>query len=133
MQVIVEPKGTFRSIAVTEYNTYGTLRATWKYKQMEVHLYAKTKGRNPNQFDFPPPADQELFFGKCLLVNPAGDLTIDDWTQLYEGIMQFEDLHSEEESEEEVVENCTKEGYEKDGFVVSDSELEEEPYIAIKN
>jgi hypothetical protein len=48
---------------------------------------------------------------------------------MYESLMGgFEDLHTETESEDEAG-SLTKDGYEKDGFVVSDSELEEEPYV----
>jgi hypothetical protein len=40
--------------------------------------------------------------------------------------MQFEDI---EETEEEEEEGEFSNGYLKDGFVVSDNELEEEPYL----
>ena len=128
MQVVMDLKGNCKPITVTDYSDYGTLQATWKHETVEVSLYAKTKGRSANKFEFPPPVDTMLFFGKCLLVNPHGDLTVAMWNTLYEGIMQFEDLESETESDELAV-NPTKQGYEKDGFVVSDSELEEEEYI----
>ena len=59
-------------------------------------------------------------------MNPSGDLTIEMWNEFYEGIMQFEDIGTEEEEEEEAGEFSN--GYLKDGFVVSDNELEEEPY-----
>jgi hypothetical protein len=124
MQVIIKPKGTIRQISVTDYSVYGDLQSSWTYNGIQVQLYAKTSGIKMNKFDFPPPADQKPFFGTCLLVNPHGDLSIDMWNRVYEGIMQFEDIYTdtETESEEEVIQNATRQGYEKDGFVVSDSE-----------
>ena len=50
-----------------------------------------------------------------------------EWKKIYEFLFGgFEDLGSEEESEEDYVapENLTKHGYEKDGFVVEDGEVE---------
>jgi hypothetical protein len=41
-------------------------------------------------------------------------------------VLQFEDIEGTEEEEE--VEGEFSNGYLKDGFVVSDNELEEEPY-----
>ena len=68
-------------------------------------------------------------FGKCLLINPAGDLTLEMWREFYESTMQFEDIEESEcESEDEVVEGEYSNGYLKDDFVVSDNELEEEAY-----
>jgi len=43
--------------------------------------------------------------------------------------MQFEDIEETEEEEEEIVDGEYTHGYLKDGFVVSDNELEEEPYL----
>jgi hypothetical protein len=50
------------------------------------------------------------------------------WNDFYESIMQFEDIEGTEEEEEEMPEGEFSNGYLKDGFVVSDNELEEEPY-----
>jgi hypothetical protein len=93
-------------------------------------LYAKKRGKagHENKYEFPPPVDYTLYFGSCLLVNPSGDLTIEMWNEFYESIMQFEDIEETEDEEEEVVEGEFSHGYLKDGFVVSDNELEEEPY-----
>jgi hypothetical protein len=107
------------------------LQAVWE----GVHLYARRTGKanSENKYEFPAPVDSTLFFGRCLLVyrkdGLVGDLPIPQWTALYNHLHGgFEDLGSEEESEEEVCTNLTKEGYEKDGFVVSDDELEEQEY-----
>jgi hypothetical protein len=92
-------------------------------------LYAKKRGKagTENKYEFPPPVDSALYFGDCLLVNTSGDLTPEMWNEFYEGVLQFEDIEGTEEEEEEV-EGEFSNGYLKDGFVVSDNELEEEPY-----
>jgi len=107
-------------------------RASWTIDKVTVKLFAKSKGKahTENKKDFPPPVDKNLYFGRCLLVNPETSLTVEAWEKMYETLMGgFEDLETEEESEEEEEVELTKEGYAKDGFVVSDSELEEEPYV----
>ena len=116
---------------------------------MNVTVYAKTKGKanTENKYEFPPPADKTLFFGKCVLIaQDAKDskfisLTKDLWNVIYESLFGgFEDLKSESEESDELDniddELKTTDGYLKDGFVVSDdeflnydSELEEEEYI----
>ena len=104
-------------------------RATWTVAETTVRLFAKTKGKSQteNKYEFPPPVDAALYFGRCLLVGEG--LTIAKWNEVHTSLMGgFEELKTETESDEEDAE-VTKEGYEKDGFVVSDSELEEEPYV----
>ena len=112
------------------YKSYGSLQHTWKTLTHDIQLYAKKRGKagTENKYEFPPPVDSELYFGDCLLVNTSGDLSPDMWNEYYEGVMQFEDIAETEDEEEEVVEGEFSHGYLKDGFVVSDNELEEEPY-----
>lgn len=134
------------------------LQTTWKVKmkgiQYHINLYAKTNGRanSENKYDFPPPVDNVLYFGSCLLVGHDDDdeptsLTLDEWEKIYEKLFGgFEDLTQtveEDENEEDELdlinnEHKTKEGYLKDGFVVDDcieddsyedSELSEEAYV----
>jgi hypothetical protein len=60
------------------------------------------------------------------LVNPVEALTIPEWEQIYEELMGgFEDIESESElsADETTIMALTKEGYVKDGFVVSDDEV----------
>jgi len=124
MQLLVKTRGTLTPVEVTDYSEYGTLLSIWRYKELEVFLYGKTIGKKLNKYDFPPlsTGDKPLY-GRCLLVNPHGILTVELWTELYEGIMQFEDIYTDSSaSEDEPVEHTTRQGYEKDGFVVSDSE-----------
>jgi hypothetical protein len=111
------------------YKSYGSLQHTWKTLTHDIQLYAKKRGKagSENKYEFPPPVDSALYFGNCLLVNPSGDLTPEMWNEFYESIMQFEDI--EETEEEEEIDGEFSHGYLKDGFVVSDNELEEEPYL----
>ena len=110
-----------------------------KNKKYGVHLYGKTEGRagQENKYDFPPPVDNTLFFGKCVLImkdpkNHLVDLNESSWKSIYEYLFGgFEDIgdeDSEEEEEEDELENVptTKEGYAKDGFIVDDDDDEDD-------
>jgi len=117
---------------------------TWKCningKLTSISLYAKTKGKanSENKYDFPPPVDTNLFFGNCVLVaerNGVVSLTKDLWANVYEtifgGFENLDDTKDEDDNEEDELENVDEElktvdGYLKDGFVVSDNELDNE-------
>lgn len=148
--LLVEKSGSIKEINIKSYNeeelykkagfklTDGfELQTKWEVKldkNYTVLLYAKGKGRagQENKYDFPPPVDQKLFFGSCLLVNVsddnvAQDLKESEWEKIYEHLFGgFEDIGSEDsEVSEDTDENLpkTKTGYVKDGFVVDDNEL----------
>lgn len=107
-----------------------------------ISVYGKTDGRanSENKYDFPPPIDSTLFFGSCAVVakdetDSYTDLSVELWNKIYEKLFGgFEDLAAtaaEDENEEDELANVpkemkTKDGYLKDGFVVSDED-EEEP------
>jgi hypothetical protein len=117
----------------------------WKVKvdgvKYFVKVYGKTTGRanSENKYDFPPPIDNTLFYGSCIIVAYTKDHTGDQqyvelklalWTKIYEKLFGgFEDLSAtakEDELEEDELENVpkekkTKDGYLKDGFVVDSS------------
>jgi hypothetical protein len=117
----------------------------WKLKtkgrKYVVSVYAKLNGRanNENKYDFPPPIDNHLFFGSCAIVAQNDkqeyvSLNTDLWNTLYEKLFGgFEDLAAtalEDEQEVDELANVpkekkTKEGYLKDGFVVSEEGEEE--------
>ena len=120
--------------------------AIWSEGDKRVHVYGKTTGRagSENQFEFPPPIDNILFFGNVyiVLVSISGDsekivdLTSKTWDGIYERLFGgFEDLvdsdgntldDSEEESEDDLEGlKLTKDGYVKDDFVVDDDEIED--------
>jgi hypothetical protein len=106
-----------------------------------VSVYAKTDGRAnmENKYDFPPPIDNNLFFGTCAIVceiqdlqdnsYKLTDLSISLWDKIYEklfgGFENLNDMAIEDENEEDELANVksdkkTKQGYLKDGFVVDD-------------
>ena len=126
------------------------LQHTWGTEDGLDHsvcLYGKTKGKagQENKYDFPPPVDNQLFFGQCVLIGRDAetgnvvDLEDDDWEDIYEFLFGgFDDVGSEDSEDEEeldtddeidviakssgsVVEQ-TKQGYVKDGFIVDDEE-----------
>jgi hypothetical protein len=77
--------------------------ATWNVemngKKYSVCLYGKTEGRanQENKYDFPPPVDNLLFFGSCVLVNKQNDTAVDikesEWTAIYNHLFGgFEDI-----------------------------------------
>jgi len=129
-------KAGFKSIEGFECQTQWTIENS--EKKYTISLYAKTKGRagQENKYDFPPPVDQTLYFGSCVLVNTvdgnvAEDLTEAEWEKIYEALFGgFEDIGSEDS--EEMSEDTdpelprTSTGYVKDGFVVEDNDLIEE-------
>ena len=114
---------------------------TWN----SVSLYAKDDGRagQENKYDFPPPVDQTLYFGTCVLAKTNGDLSLDEWEKIYEELFGgFEDIGSEDsnsdvDDDDDGEYETTKAGYKKDGFVVDDDddifecedELSEEDYL----
>jgi len=122
-------------------------RATWERKlkgtKYVVDLYARDFGaaKQENKYDFPPPIDNELYFGNCVLVRretpdstDAISFSVNEWETLYEALFGgFEDLTStvdEDENESDELEDLPEEaktevgGYLKDGFVVDDDVME---------
>jgi hypothetical protein len=104
-----------------------------------ISVYGKTKGRanQENKYEFPPPIDNTLFFGNCLLINKQNGkpahLRVVDWEAIYDYLYGgFEDIGDEESDElSEDEENdvpLNKYGYAKDGFVVDDEEDIEDEY-----
>lgn len=102
-----------------------------------ITVYGKLKGKalQENKYEFPPPIDNLLFFGNCVLVNRTRkeqnivSLTIKEWKDVYEKLFGgFSDICSgsddEIEDDDEVIINSMQlsKGYEKDGFVVDDDD-----------
>jgi hypothetical protein len=124
MYVLVNANGTLSEISNVKLEDYGKRKCIWKIDNKVINLYGRTKQQSAIvQYDFPPPVDNTIFFKECLLMNPNATLSIDEWNSIYETLMEgFEDLHTETESESDTEIERTKEGYAKDGFVVSDEE-----------
>lgn len=115
--------------------------AEWTYSKnsesmLTVELWARSDGlaNQENKYDFPPPVDNELFFGNCALLARDSnmnivDLTIEKWNKIYEnlfgGFETLADNEDEDDEEEDELDNVpssmkTKDGYLKDGFIVED-------------
>lgn len=102
-------------------------RHTWSVQNKNITMYGSTSGKvgNENQYDFPPPMDQVLFFGGCILVcrndSEVVDLYLSTWKRCYDELFGgFDDCTSEEESEEETDLRIGRHGYAIDDFVVED-------------
>jgi len=93
-------------------------RHTWKYKNKWVSVYAKNKGRanSENKYDLPPPIDNDLYFGNLLVIMHTNETPADSEVCDFDKETWFESVSPSQK---------TKEGYLKDGFVVSD-DIEEE-------
>ena len=151
--IIVEKTGSLKEVNVKDTSEeYLSKKAGFKnHKDFEkkttwdidgvcdIVLYGKTVGRagQENKYDFPPPVDNSLFFGPCVLLcvkdTKILDLTEKKWKVIYEKLFGgFEDIGDEDSEEEEEDEDDipkTKEGYSKDGFVVEEEEDEEDEDI----
>lgn len=162
--VLIETNGTIKTLKTKEV-TEETLhkkcgfrinddflpRHTWRVTLKEnneknsipytVCVWAKKTGKAnfENKYDFPPPIDNDLFFGTCAIVRMAEpadatspgdflDLTKETWLKIYEKLFGgFEDIGDEDEFSEDELENVskdlkTKKGYLKDGFVIEDED-----------
>lgn len=116
-----------------------------------ILLFGKKTGSAgmENKYEFPPPIDNDIFFGnlclvKCVTSNDDDtsgrvftNLSVSDWAKYYEALFGgFDDCNESDEDEEEdtdVLEfvsekKKTKEGYLKDGFIVDDDEDDEDDY-----
>ncbi len=116
--------------------------AEWTYSKKgesmtTVELWARNDGQanQENKYDFPPPADNELFFGNCALLARDSnmnivDLTVEKWNKVYEhlfgGFETLADNEDDDDDEEDELDNVpssmkTKDGYLKDGFIIEDA------------
>ena len=157
--VIIDKKGSIKEIVLKTFSESDLYKKagfkgadgfqnthTWTVevanKCYNITLYGKVTGRagQENKYDFPPPVDNTLFFGSCVLVNnlsedktTIGSITKDEWKILYDHLFGgFEDIGSEdsEDEEEEKQEyeqfERTVTGYVKDGFIVEDGVEEDD-------
>lgn len=95
-----------------------------------IVIYGKQNGKagQENKYEFPPPIDNVLFFGGCVLISEntsdskkIKDLRISEWNSIYENLMGgFEDLEEEDEEEEDKEPN----EYVCDDFVVEDDDID---------
>jgi hypothetical protein len=132
----VEPDDLHKKAGFKSPNGF-ELQTTWnvelKKKKYLIDLYAKTQGRagQENKYEFPPPVDNELYFGSCLIINRGNPLKKSEWEEIYNHLYGgFEDLNESdsEEEEEKTDMKKTKNGYYKDGFVVDDDSVVDDDY-----
>jgi len=152
--LIVEKNGTIQECELKSYNEAELykkaglksasgfeLQTEWGAdidgQAFSVSVFGKTSGRagQENKYEFPPPIDNVLLFGSCVLVNKVNgkvcNLSKGEWTKIYEHLYGgFEDLGDEDSelSEDDVDDDVprTKEGYVKDDFVVDDDEEDDD-------
>jgi len=160
--VIVDKSGSLKTLKVKDfkeeeiYKKCGLKkagcfkkRAEWSTKidktKYAVQVHASTEGvaNTENKYDFPPPADNMLFFGSCAIVcktMPLGNytnLSVQLWTKIWEKLFGgFEDLSLTCATDDAEIDELdaipaskkTQQGYLKDGFVVDsgDSEHDED-------
>jgi hypothetical protein len=156
--LLIEKTGVIKELSVKSLNTEELYKkagfkintgfkcfANWKPIidgiPYNVYLYGKINGKagQENKFDYPPPVDNVLFFGSCILLlkDPNNGNYIDFkqhlWNKIYDYLFEeFENIENEEEDDEEEEEeevddeNLTQQGYVKDGFIVEDDDEGEE-------
>jgi hypothetical protein len=162
--IIVDKCGLLKTLKVKDYKVDElykkcgfkkeegfSLQVEWNVKldvqKYVIKMYGKLNGKAnmENKYDFPPPVDNNLYFGSCALVGMIKDntnklsnmnLSIDLWNKIYEKLFGgFENLAltcNEDDEEEDELKNVPKNmktkkgGYLKDGFIVDSSDAEEE-------
>ena len=160
--IIVDKCGVLKTLKVKDYKVDElykkcgfkkeegfSLQVEWNVKldgqKYIIQMYGKLNGKAnmENKYDFPPPIDNNLYFGSCALVGIIKDntnsninLSVDLWNKIYEKLFGgFENLLvtcNEDDEEEDELKNSPKNmktkkgGYLKDGFVVDSSDAEEE-------
>jgi hypothetical protein len=131
----------YKKCAFKKADGFGKV-AEWTYSKkgenmITVELWARHDGQanQENKYDFPPPADNLLFFGNCALLARDStmsivDLTVEKWNKVYEqlfgGFETLADNEDEDDEEEDELDNIpsnmkTKDGYLKDGFIIEDA------------
>jgi hypothetical protein len=148
--ILIEKNGNIKSISLKSFSKEDLCKKagfksmngfdcyhSWKIDEHTIiQLYGKQTGRvnQENKYEFPPPIDNILFFGACILcrkneLDEIINLTSKEWDQYYKTLYGgFEDIQEEEElsNEEEEFDKTklTTTGYIKDDFVVEDDEEE---------
>jgi hypothetical protein len=111
-----------------------SLHHTWSVEfngvEYKLQVYGKTDGKanSENKYEFPPPIDKTLFFGSCVILNiengVVSNMTAHEFNDIMEylqgGYSDIGDSDEEEDISEEDIGPTTKQGYQKDGFVVDD-------------
>ena len=154
--IIIEKGGNVKELKVKNYNEDDLykkcgfkssndfkLHSVWENITLNkvtynIHIYGKLVGRanQENKYEFPPPIDNDLFFGSCVLVNKIDNipknLTSGEWNRIYDhlygGFEDIDDEDSEESEDEDEDLPKTKSGYVKDDFIVDDDDDGDDDY-----
>jgi hypothetical protein len=124
----------------TDFKCHTTWNLEVANVSYSIELYGKTTGRagQENKYELPPPLDNTLFFGNCVIINRCKttqgflNLKESEWTAIYNTLYGgFEDIEmSEDDDDDDEYDSDdelpkTKNGYTKDGFVVDDDAEED--------
>ena len=159
--IIIEKSGEVKSYTTKEFKleelykkcsfkteSNFSKQVEWNIGEFTYIVYGKKIGKSNsvNKYDFPPPIDTTTYYGNMVVLKTKKnsdnyeylDLSVEEWDKVYEELFGgFEDLGSEgsesewSSEEDQDGEEKTKNGYDKDGFVIDsedDSELEYEEY-----
>lgn len=156
--LVFEKNGTIKELTIKKFNelelykkaglkssTGFNNRTIWnvdgiKGKSYHLSLFGKIDGRanSENKYEFPPPVDNTLFFGNCILINKDEDdvpinITKKEWLEVYDHLYGgFDDIGDDDDDDEEEEEDDelprTKSGYVKDDFIVDDDEEDDDDY-----
>jgi len=155
--LVFEKNGTIKELTIKKFNelelykkaglkssTGFNNRTIWnvdgiKGKSYHLSLFGKIDGRanSENKYEFPPPVDNTLFFGNCILINKDEDdvpinMTKKEWLEVYDHLYGgFDDIGDDDDDDEEEEEEDdelprTKSGYVKDDFIVDDDEEDDD-------
>jgi hypothetical protein len=154
--IVIEKNGNVKETNIKEYNQVDLykkanfkssdgfiLHHKWNIEKNTIAIYGKINGKagQENKYEFPPPIDNILFFGGCVLVseNPSDltnikDLRITEWNKIYENLMGgFEDLEDDADAEEEEEEEDKEPNeYICDDFVVEDDDVDYDDDVSIE-
>ena len=155
--LVFEKNGRIKELAIKKFNelelykkaglkssTGFNNRTIWnvdgiKGKSYHLSLFGKIDGRanSENKYEFPPPVDNTLFFGNCILINKDEDdvpinMTKKEWLEVYDHLYGgFDDIGDDDDDDEEEEDDelpRTKSGYVKDDFIVDDDEEDDDDY-----
>ena len=107
-------------------------QAQWKQDGgIVLSLWGRDNGKagQENKFEFPPPVDEALFFGSCVVIATNGKgnyvtFTLNQWTNAYNALYGgFEDIIDEEDEEDEEEEE--DEDLEDDD-IIDDSDIDDD-------
>ena len=124
--------------SATGFSQHHTWPVEFNGVEYKLQLYGKIDGKagSENKYEFPPPVDKVLFFGSCAVLNIENDVVSNMDAKMFSDIMDYlqggySDIGSEEdedETDESDIGPTTKDGYQKDGFVVDDDDDEDSEY-----